>query len=167
MEKIILYFLLTRVEPSLQMLLEKIIKRLEIAVLPERQIPFGTIPSHSRSGKIANTWSHSTEGIYVFCFYVVQWCRYINKLCGNHLNLFDRFGELWANGLIQLWTKTYSPNLAECLINSKKKPVHPRLTLNHFAGAFVVLTFGYVLSLVVFVGERIYHYLDSRKLSRA
>ena len=74
-----------------------------------------------------------------------------------NLNLFDRFAELWANGLIQRWTRTYSPDLAECLINPKKRPVHPRLTLNHFAGAFVVLTFGYVLSLSVFVGERIYH----------
>ena len=107
-------------------------------------------------------------------FRAVQWPRYINNLLFHNCivfipeancNSFNRFGDLWASGLIQRWTKIYSPDLAECLIDPKKKPVHPRLTLNHFASAFAVLTFGFVLSLVVFVGERIYHYLDSRKLS--
>ena len=83
----------------------------------------------------------------------------------SNCKLFDRFGELWANGLIQRWAKTYNPDLAECLMNPKGKPVHPRLTLNHFTGAFVVLTFGYILSLVVFVVERIYHYLISKIIS--
>ena len=65
--KITLYFFV-RVEPSLQMLLEKIIKRMEIAALPVRLIPFGTIRTHSRFRKIAHTWSHSTKGIYVVVF---------------------------------------------------------------------------------------------------
>ena len=82
----------------------------------------------------------------------------------HNCNLFDSFEEKCANGLIQRWTKIYSPNLAECLINPKQKMVHPRLTLNHLAGAFLVLLFGSGLSLVVFVGEKIFHYLVSRAI---
>ena len=62
------YFMLTRVKPTFQMLLEKIIKRLEIAALQKHPIPFGSIHSHSRSRKIAHIWSHSTEGTFFFWF---------------------------------------------------------------------------------------------------
>ena len=73
--------------------------------------------------------------------------------------------ELHAAGLIDLWTRWDTDkrrNVIKCLNESDKRQQkkmssnQTKITLKNFTGAFYVLIAGYLVSLVVFIGEKIY-----------
>ena len=68
------------------------------------------------------------------------------------------------SGLIDKWMKIYVPKPKRCLSppnqhtnkkNGDRQPSQPpRLSLNNFAGIFLVLLFGYVISILAFITEQ-------------
>lgn len=73
--------------------------------------------------------------------------------------------ELHGAGLIDLWTRWDTDkrrNVMKCLNESDKRQQkkmssnQTKITLKNFTGAFYVLIAGYVVSFVVFIGEKIY-----------
>lgn len=58
-------------------------------------------------------------------------------------------------GLVNQWNKKYQPDARECLVKDKKQRNPKKLTVGNFTGAFVLLGVGYLLSALVFFGERI------------
>ena len=74
----------------------------------------------------------------------------------------DRTLELHQAGLISYWTKQFEPNTKPCFNGNqkskndkeKKKPLL-RLTLVNLMGAFALLAFGWLLSLLVFLIEKV------------
>ena len=58
-------------------------------------------------------------------------------------------------GLIDEWNKKYNPDTRQCLDKNKKRNVK-RLGLQNLSGAFVVLVAGSLVSLFVFMGEKMF-----------
>lgn len=72
-----------------------------------------------------------------------------------------RILEMRGNGLIDIWTKWYLPDVRQCLEKSDKfvrqkssKAGSPRLSLKNLTGSFVVLLVGYLVSLCAFIVEK-------------
>lgn len=63
-------------------------------------------------------------------------------------------------GLIDLWLKKFQPNVRKCLLgdNASTMKKHKQLGLENVMGAFVVLAVGSLVSVVVFVSEKIIFY---------
>ena len=67
-------------------------------------------------------------------------------------------------GLVGLWERWHEPDVRPCYLQKqvhdkkKKKQKKPlvRLTLTNLNGAFVLLGAGYLVSLLVFISERIF-----------
>ncbi len=63
-------------------------------------------------------------------------------------------------GLIPQWQKKYRADVRQCSeINMKQKHdenTFSKLSIDHYSGAFVALLIGYVASLTVFIGEKIF-----------
>ena len=86
-----------------------------------------------------------------------------NRIVLNLLLMcIDRTLELHQAGLISYWTKQFEPNARPCFNGNqnkkndkgKKKPLI-RLSLVNLTGAFALLAFGWLLSLFVFLIEKV------------
>ncbi len=87
-----------------------------------------------------------------------------NRIVLNLLLMcIDRTLELHQAELISYWTKQFEPNARPCFNNGnqnnkndkgKKKPLI-RLSLVNLTGAFALLAFGWLLSLFVFLIEKV------------
>lgn len=62
-------------------------------------------------------------------------------------------------GLLNFWTKMYVPEVRQCLHNGRQHTKDTELVkpldLKSLIGTFIILIFGWALSLLVFVGDRI------------
>ena len=97
---------------------------------------------------------------------VIQNSRHLktsNKIVLNLMLMFwYRTLELHQAGLISYWTKQFEPNARPCFNENqnnkndkgKKKPLI-RLSLVNLTGAFALLAFGWLLSLFVFLVEKV------------
>jgi hypothetical protein len=57
-------------------------------------------------------------------------------------------------GLIDEWNKKFQPDARKCLLKSKKNHNLKPLDLGNLFGAFVVVAVGFLVSLVIFMGEQ-------------
>jgi glutamate receptor, ionotropic, invertebrate len=80
-----------------------------------------------------------------------------------------RTSELREIGLISLWEKQFEPNTNPCFSQNenvrdgKDKPLQ-RLSLTNLMGAFALLAFGYLVSIVVFLTERVFSILKTNNV---
>lgn len=70
---------------------------------------------------------------------------------------------MFANGLLDIWTQWYQPDVRQCLDKADKimqsKPSKnnpPQLSLKNLTGAFVVLVVGYLVTFLAFVSEHLF-----------
>ncbi|XP_057365455.2 glutamate receptor ionotropic, delta-1-like [Daphnia carinata] len=76
--------------------------------------------------------------------------------------------ELHQTGLINYWDIWFRPMPGQCMENiksgySKPKNKHPPLSLKNLTGAFLVLLVGLCLSLLAFLGERVFFMTEHRR----
>ena len=73
--------------------------------------------------------------------------------------------QWWRDtGLALHWVKSYMPRDKGCLLEDYKKNVPEKRVLNliDLSSAFVILLFGLSVSLLVFLGEKIYYRIRQR-----
>jgi hypothetical protein len=79
-----------------------------------------------------------------------------------------RILELHEKGLISLWEKRFEPNTKPCHSeikkNNKNKTARKRLSLANLMGAFALLAFGCLFSLLVFLSEMTISYLKTNSV---
>jgi hypothetical protein len=70
---------------------------------------------------------------------------------------------MFANGLLDIWTRWYQPDVRQCLDKANKimqlKPSKnnpPQLSLTNLTGAFVVLLVGYLVTFAAFISEHLF-----------
>ena len=68
--------------------------------------------------------------------------------------LYFRLLRLQAAGLFGEWEKWYLPSTSKCTKVNERKEM-PRLSLKNLSSAFVLLIAGYLLSLAVFITEKL------------
>ena len=63
-------------------------------------------------------------------------------------------------GLMKKWTDQYQPKPYQCLGSNKKEKSGPppRLSLQNLSGAFLILLFGSIVSIVLLVCEQLVKY---------
>lgn len=83
------------------------------------------------------------------------------------MNIIENFSrrilEMFANGLLDIWTRWYQPDVRQCLDKANKimqlKPSKnnpPQLSLTNLTGAFVVLLVGYLVTFAAFISEHLF-----------
>ena len=70
---------------------------------------------------------------------------------------FYRILHLHDTGLLDLWEKWYTPSNLKCLKLNQRRGI-PRLSLGHLSSAFVILVAGYLVSMFVFLAEKLIHF---------
>lgn len=77
----------------------------------------------------------------------------------NYMYECPRIMQMREAGLTDLWNKKFQPDARKCLVKLKaskmKKQADKQLGLGNLIGSFVVLAIGFLVSLVVFVSEKI------------
>ena len=58
-------------------------------------------------------------------------------------------------GLIKFWTDQFVPKADKCINKNIQDDPRTRLSMGHLSGAFAILLVGYVMALIVFIGEHI------------
>ena len=67
--------------------------------------------------------------------------------------ILHRIMRMREAGLIDKWNRDSQPNLRQCLVKEKSK--FGALKLESYSGSFSLLACGIILSLVVFIGEKV------------
>ena len=113
------------------------------------------LPKHSPYLENINKGLH--HGLY--CYHCL-----LSVSINQEIFLFEncRITEIMDYGLLEFWTLQYQSDVRKCLDKSEKlmqvKPSSdgpPRLSLRNLTGAFVILLFGYMVALFVFVAEKL------------
>ena len=68
--------------------------------------------------------------------------------------------KMEAGGFIQFWWKRSITDPTRCLKEAQERPIRPRLSFKGLSGAFAAIALGSVLSVLVFIVEKIRYGLN-------
>ncbi len=132
-----------------------------------------TIAAKNEDGNLGQGWGMAQASPYREKFnrgYIVL--IFFLSLSQHILNRIKQDLAASRNGLISTWQKWFEPNTRPCLndnkdkgkVKSRKKKQLSRISLANMTGAFSILAIGFLISLLVFLIEKIVFYWKMNRI---